>query len=196
VTASQVAKLVGVLMAGFPANKATAETSAVYERMLADLDYPAANAAVERLLATGKFMPSVAEIRETALALSVGERKPGGEAWGTVMRAISREGVYRVPGKDFVFSDPVIARCVSALGWEELCNSELQAADRARFIELYDQLAVNERRKQLSEALPAMQRFRAIEATRRAAIEERTGPTDAGAAMGQLLALVPGKEQV
>ena len=50
-TASEAAKIVAVMLAAFPAAKGSAQTSQIYERMLADLDYPAVNAAVERLLA-------------------------------------------------------------------------------------------------------------------------------------------------
>ncbi len=183
---AEAKKLVAVLLGAFPQSRISQMTPEIYERMLADLDYPAANAAVERLLATAKFMPTIAEIRETALAIAVGEQKPGGSAWGGVLKAISAEGVYRVPGKDFVFSDPVTARCVAALGWENLCNSENQAADRARFIELYERLAVHERRKQLSEGLPAMQRYRSLQAVQDDAGRiERTGVVS----MGQVLAL-------
>lgn len=165
-TKLEVAKLVGVLMASFPNGKVAAETSAIYERMLADLDYPAANAAVERLLATSRFLPTVAEIREAALTLYAGELRPGGDAWGSVLTAIRKYGYVRVPGVDFQFDDPVTADAVRALNWTELCNSENVAADRARFIELYDKLAASARRSQLSEGLPAMQRFRALQAKR------------------------------
>lgn len=190
-TQAETAKLVAVLMAAYPSNRATPQTSQIYERMLADLDYPEANAAVERLLATAKWMPTVAEIRETALAITVGERKPGGEAWGAVLRAISGMGYMRQPGKDFVFSDPTTARCVALMGWERLCSSENEVADRARFTELYDQLATQERRKQLSDSLPAMQRFRALEAqrTHERQLEERTGETQAAGVFGKVLAL-------
>lgn len=161
-------KLVAVLVAAFPTTKATMDTVGIYTRMLADLEYPAANAAVEQLLAISKWMPTVAEIRERALSLSVGDVKPGGEAWGLVLKAIRRYGYMRTPGIDFSFDDATTAECVSAMNWQELCNSENPTADRARFIELYDALAVQHRRKQLSEGLPAMQRFRMLQAKRRA----------------------------
>lgn len=161
-TKPEAAKLVAVLLAAYPAARASSGTSEVYERMLADLDYPTANAAVERLLATSKFMPSIAEIREACMSLLHGEQIAGGEAWGKVLSAIGRWGVYRVPGVDFVFQDPVVARCVAALGWQNLCNSENQASDRARFIELYDRLAVTTRKELNAGALPAARRLQAV----------------------------------
>lgn len=190
---AETAKLVAVLLAAFPQSRATIQTSQAYERMLGDLDYAAANAAIERLLASSRFMPSIAEIRETTLAIVSGEQKPGGKAWESVRRAIQREGAYRTPGVDFVFSDAVTMSCVSALGWSELCASELQASDRARFVELYDKLATQERRKQLSDALPAMQRYRAIEADRRKQLEERSGESSEGV-FGKVLDIATGRE--
>jgi hypothetical protein len=172
VTKLEVAKLIGVLIASFPSTKATPETSAVYERMLADLDYPAANAAVERLLATAKFMPTIAEIREATLAVCAGEVRPGGEAWGAVLRATGSHGYVRPPGEGWEFTDPITAQCVKALGWKAICDSENQAADRARFIELYDKLAATGRRSQLSAGLPAQERLKALQAKQVAQLVE------------------------
>jgi hypothetical protein len=168
-TEAQVHKLVAVLAASFPAARGDAGTIAAYQRMLADLDYPAANAAVERLIATSKRLPTVAEVRDAVLALTAGEARNGGEAWGDVLKAIRRYGYMRTPGVDFHFDDPVVANTVRALSWQELCSSENAVADRARFIETYDQLAVRHRRAQLSDGLPAMQRFRALQASQQQA---------------------------
>ncbi len=191
-TRQEVAKLVAVLLAAYPAARSSTGTSEIYERMLADLEYPLANAAVERLLATCKFMPSVAEIRECALALAVGEQKPGGEAWGAVLELVGRYGSYREPGVDFQVDDPVLRKCISSLGWREICLSENQQADRARFIELYDKLSVQERRARASDSLPAMQRWREMEAKRERQLEERSGGAQS---VGKLLSLALPKEE-
>lgn len=186
-TEAEAQKLVTVLVTAFPntmvrlTTDQQQQTMSVYRRMLGDLDYACANAAVERLLATSRFMPTVAEIRDVVQSLTVGEQIPGGEAWGHVVKAIAAQGAYRVPGTDFVFRDPVTVQVVGALGWVNLCQSENQPADRARFIELYDKLAARDRRLQLSEGLPAMQRFRALQ-------ERTTGSI--GEAAGRALALV------
>ncbi len=175
-TDSEVAKIVAVLMVSYPNARWIPSrpgrngepdmpgTSTAYEHMLRDLDYETTNAAVERLLAiTPRFPPSVAEIREAVLALTVGETRPGGAAWGDVVKAIRRFGYMRSPGKDFTFPDLLVAEAVSAMNWAELCSSENQVADRARFIELYDRLAATRRRSQLSESLPAVRELRRFE---------------------------------
>lgn len=198
-TEREVAKLVAVLIAAFPNSKISPETSAVYERMLRDLDYAAANAAIERLLATSKWLPTVAEIREAALTLHTGEIQPGGDAWGEVLRLQSPRDE-----AEFERLDPVIARCIDRLGmlrrdtvWRagseiRRCRVELgdnETADRARFIELYDQLAATQRRAQLSESLPAMQRFRALQAQQQPKrLEGEARP------LGKLLPFVTGSE--
>jgi hypothetical protein len=181
----EIKKLVAVLVASFPASKVTAETVAAYERMLADLDYQVANAAVERLLATAKWLPTIAEIRESCLALTVGEKTPGGEAWGSVLAAIKGAGYYRTPGVDFQFSDELVLRCVRLMGWRELCLSENMPADRARFIELYDRLAATQRVHQLADGLPALKRLQAA----RPDLPAARGPTSIAGAISNVLRL-------
>ena len=50
-----------------------------------------------------------------------------------------------MPGQDFTIADPVLAATVKAFGWSALCRGDNPSADRARFIELYDQLAKDRR---------------------------------------------------
>lgn len=138
-------------------------TARLYRHMMRDLDVEACNAAVGRLIATSKKMPTIAEVREAAYAQLEGRRIPGGEAWGRVQKAIAREGVRRSPGVDFVFVDPVCARAVDAMGWGRLCLSDDHTSDRARFIELYEQLARHEFEDgQVAQILPAPPRRYAV----------------------------------
>lgn len=180
-TDDESTKIWACISAGYPAAMArmgdaqARASSAVYRRMLADLDYPTVNAAVEGLIATSKFLPTVAEIREAAASLTAGPVRAGGEAWGDVLMAVRRFGINRRPE----FADPLTAAAVHALGWRELCNSENQTADRARFIELYDQIAHRRRHEYIAAGLPAARQLR-----------ELRGPTTVGAllagAMGRL----------
>ncbi len=162
-TRSESAKLVACLLAAFPSTRATTATSEVYERMLADLDYLVANAAVERLLATSRFMPSISEIRGACLDLTHGTMRAGGEAWGDMLKAVSRWGSYRTPGADFQFQDPLVAKCVASMGWSNLCLSENQVADRSRFIALYDELAKHEGVNRNVAQLPSAKAAKALQ---------------------------------
>lgn len=147
--ASEAQQVVTMLVTAFPTmtSKLTRaqleDTMRVYREMILDLDQAVAAHAVRGLLATSKFLPTIAEVREACMIVKFGRRRPGGDAWGDVVKALKRYGYTRRPGIDFQFEDPLVARAVGALGWSELCSSDNAVADRARFIELYDQLALN-----------------------------------------------------
>lgn len=160
-----------------------ADTQRIYRQFMADLDYAACNAAVANLIATAKFLPTIAEIRAATFDLAHGQRRAGGDAWGDVRHAIGQYGSYRMPGRDFQFDDPVTARAVSALGWRDLCLSESQVADRARFIELYDKLAGDARQSALTNTLPAMKRYRELHA---ATSDAPRGTSSIGEALAKL----------
>lgn len=66
---SESAELVMLILGAYPNAKTTSGTSGVYESLLADLDAKAARQAVQQLIATSRFMPTIAEIREATAAL-------------------------------------------------------------------------------------------------------------------------------
>jgi hypothetical protein len=135
-TKADVTELVAILSAAFPGSSMSERTVEVYEGMLLDLDFEAAKKAVARLVTTSRFLPTIAEIRTAAFELEQGARRLAGEAWGDVLSEIRRTGSYGVPR----FVDARTAECVRLMGWRNLCFSESDAADRARFAELYDGL--------------------------------------------------------
>ncbi len=150
--AIDAAKLVATLAAAYRDSKISPETSQVYESLLADLDLDVAKEAVLRLIATSKWLPTIAEIRSTAADIERGPVRRGVEAYGDVLAEIRRTGVYGVPS----FRDPLVAECVRIMVWRGLCLGENEAADRARFIELYDGLSVRARTDAVAgRALPA-----------------------------------------
>lgn len=126
-------------------------TQAQYRRYLLDLPIGPTRAAVERILATAKFVPKIAEIREAVQTLVVGEKRTGLEAWGDVMLAMRSVGHMGWPE----FTDKATARVVAALGWRDLCLTENAVSDRARFVDAYESIVATERRAALSANLPA-----------------------------------------
>ncbi len=142
----EVSELMTMLFAGFPQGKPQPETVQVYERMLIDLDYAALKRAVANLLATSRFLPAIAEIRDEA---TKGAAEPLAlEAWGLVVEA-SRKRSGRVVDRFGVVIDaghppslgPRIDACVRGLGgWSYLLTSDNDVSDRARFCEIYDGL--------------------------------------------------------
>lgn len=145
-TRAEAAELVAVLSSAYRAQSITEATCQVYETMLADLGYAAAQRAIARLIATSRYMPTVAEIREAVLEVERGPQRGGVEAWGDVLEAIRRVGAYN-PAPEF--GDPIVSECVRLMGWVALCRGTNEAADRARFVELYESLAQRRRKEQV-----------------------------------------------
>jgi hypothetical protein len=147
---SQTAELLEILLGAFPDAKIGPRTSEVYETMLSDLDFEVAKTAVFRLLATAKWLPKIADIREAAMDVMHGAVRRGVEAWGDVLSEIRRVGYMDTP----TFTDPIVTACVERMGWRNLCLSEENAPDRARFVELYDALCGEERLALTAGSLP------------------------------------------
>lgn len=134
-----------------------AETGRLYGDFLLDLDYRAANAAVRRLIATwmptsANRYPPIPVVRAAVLAQQTGRRRTGIEAWGDLRKLT---GAYERERLDEI--DPILRQCIEGFGWIEwrpffsaargefqkwsVVLGENEAADRARFCELYDRLA-------------------------------------------------------
>lgn len=145
-TRLEVAQLVAVLADAYPRAPVSVETVKVYESLLADLEFEVTQQAVARLIATSKWFPTIAEIRAAVVEIRCGPRRSGVEAWGDVVKAIRFLGAYRLP----TFDDPLVAECVRTAGWVNLCRSDNDAADRARFIELYEALREREHLDQVA----------------------------------------------
>ncbi len=147
-TKAETIEVVALLAAAFPDQKWNEATCRAYEKFIEDLDFGLARDAVRRLASTAKFRPSIAEFREAAAVLRVGERRTGADAWGDVVKAIRHVGIYGAPK----FEVPFTARAVEALGWRNLClGDSSEASDRARFCEVYDAIAGSERRAIVTE---------------------------------------------
>lgn len=115
----------------------------VWSAALADIPFDDAQKAVARIVCSSKWMPSIAEFRAEVGEMHAGAVRKGGEAWGDVLKAVGRFGSGRSP----TFDDPLVAYCVDSIGWRSICMSdETDPAPRARFIDLYDSLARDERK--------------------------------------------------
>lgn len=86
-----------------------------------------------------RFAPSTGELRKAVEDMrNMARNVPSAfAAWEEVLRQIN------INGGDFgnpVWSSPLIEKAVKYIGWRELRMSENQTADRARFIQCYEQL--------------------------------------------------------
>jgi len=119
------------------------ETTGMWAEMLAGIDFQTAVLALKMHIATNKYPPAISEILENAT--SAGGYPDVDEAWGEVTAAIRRHGLYNA--KAALESLSPLTRTVAGLiGWQQLCMSENQMADRAHFMRLYETAATRERR--------------------------------------------------
>lgn len=133
----------------------------LWYRELCDIPYQVAEAALRRWVATNKWSPSIAEIREMTVNVTQGDDMTWGEAWEKALKAVHRFGYYRA--KEALDSlDPLTRRCVENVGFREMCLSENIAVERANFRMIFETLAQRKKTEQqmalpLREAISRLQ---------------------------------------
>lgn len=137
------------------------ESMQLWHKQLEDIPYQVAEASLNKWVATNKWSPSIADIREMALGVTQREIPGWGVAWGEVCLSIRRYGSYRV-GEALNSLSPLARQAAEQIGYLELCKSENIMADRANFRMIYEQLAEREKSnkllpKPLQELIETMQ---------------------------------------
>lgn len=125
-------------------------------RQLQDIPYRIAEAALNKWVATNKWSPSIADIRELSAGIQHGELPDWGDAWEQVCKAIRKYGSYN-QAEAMASLDELTRQCVQRLGYMQLCMSENAMADRANFRMIYEQLA--SRRKQETQLPGSLQKL-------------------------------------
>lgn len=115
-------------------------------KQLEDIPYKVAEVTLHKWVATNKWSPSIADIRETAAEILQGEIPDWGEGWQQVMRAIRYCGSYE-PEKALEMLDDISATAVKRLGWLNLCMSENIEVERANFRMIYEAEAKKKKRE-------------------------------------------------
>lgn len=109
----------------------------LWYRQLKDIPYNIAEASLNKWVATNKWSPSIAEIREVASEVEHGSIPDWGDGWEQVLKAIRQYGMYREAEAMASFDD-ITKQCVERLGFRNICLSENVAADRANFRMMYE----------------------------------------------------------
>lgn len=117
-----------------------AESIKIWFSLLKDIPYEVLNVAIQKYMMTNKFSPTIADLRELASEVTVGQITDWGDGWEQVLRAISRYGSYNERAA-LDSMDDITRKCVERLGFREICLSENIAVDRANFRMLYETLA-------------------------------------------------------
>jgi hypothetical protein len=138
---NKIVEILGVMAAAYPNFDLKEQTIQVYCKMLADLDPVLLEEAANMHIATGKFFPTIAELRgSVATLMERGFCIPSAmEAWGEVVEKMRKVGNFvDFGGGQPEFSNPLISRVVGYLDWNLLCLTDNMVADRARFIQAYE----------------------------------------------------------
>ena len=115
-------------------------------RQLEDIPYDLAEMALNKWVATNKWSPTIADIREQAASVVSGEKPLWSDGWEEVVRAIKNYGSYGQ--KEAMESMSEITRmAVRRMGYIDLCRSENPVADRANFRMIFEQIAEREQKQ-------------------------------------------------
>lgn len=107
-------------------------------RQLQDIPYDAAEAILSKWVATNKWSPSIADIRDGMAEIqNGGAAEDWGEGWNKAMAAIRKYGSYN-EAEALDSLPPLTRETVRRLGYKSLCWSENQIADRANFRQVYE----------------------------------------------------------
>lgn len=123
-------------------------------RELNDIPFDVAEMALRKWVATNKWSPSIADIREMTAGIVNGDPLTWGESWEKVMTAIRKYGSYN-KGAALNSLDPITRKCVESIGYMELCMSENIMADRAHYQRIFETMSKREQVRQ-RVALPLL----------------------------------------
>jgi len=141
-------KIMAALASMYPKFELTQETLTGYYAILHDLDADLLKAAtIEYGSKDTPWPPSAGQLRQ--LAFDLVDRAHGRigpyEAWGRVVKAVRRCGIYEGQPE---FDEPAIARAIAGVGgWRAICMAPEASimSTRARFIEAFQRARNDER---------------------------------------------------
>ena len=118
-------------------------------RMLFDLSNEQFRYAVEMLVKTQKFAPTIADIREKALEYGKENEISSEEAWAIVYRDVRKYGIYNEPH----YEDWKLECAKNAIGWQTLCDmtEETKGVVRAHFMRMYDSFKNRQKQAEMTK---------------------------------------------
>lgn len=125
-------------------------------RQLEDIDYKLAEVALNKWVATNKWSPSIAEIREQAASVVQGETPDWSEGWEQTLKAVRKYGSYNQAAA-LKSLPPITRTAVERFGYMDLCRSTNSMPDRAHFQSIFKQVAERQQKEnQLSGSLKTL----------------------------------------
>lgn len=171
-TPKQIDNLIALALANFPSyqGRDMRPTQCLWQELLGDLDYELALAAVQKVLLSSDFWPTVAQIRQAAVELTRPPSLTFDEAWAQVKAAIARHGTWDERAA-LAMLDPHVAEVATNFGWRDICLSEETDVVRGQFRMAWE---AHERRRHDLARLPAPLRDR-MDGRRRLSLSGPTG---------------------
>ena len=161
-TKADAAKLVAIVVTAYPNYdkfkdaKAVEATVNLWAIMFESDPGGIVGLAVKKHIATSKWPPSVAEIRELMLESQHPELVPPDQAWAAVSDLLYSEGEYN-HGDLYRQLPPLIARTVETIGWGNLyemhrsyCRGGKPGMDRVAFMQQYTPMYEREKAKAMT----------------------------------------------
>lgn len=111
-------------------------------KMLSDLTDKQFKYAIEVIVKTQKFSPTISEIREKAVEYNHQSDLTPEEAWGIVYTDIHEKGYYNEPH----YEDWKLEAAKNSIGWQTLCDmtQDTKSIIRAHFMRIYSSLKQRE----------------------------------------------------
>ena len=138
-----------------------------------ELWYQEAEAALRKWVATNKWAPTIAEIREMCVDVKREDAPDWSDGWAQVQHAIKRFGNYRA-NEAMASLDPITRETVRRLGFYNLCVSENPMSDRKQFRDTFEIMAKREQMR-LQLPLELQDNIRSIQGEFRLMIEGGDG---------------------
>ena len=172
-TRKEFAQLASAIKTFYPRDNVLPNNQALelWYGMLSDIPYMVAEAAVSKWVATQKWPPTIAELRELSGQIIHAEYMDWATAWEHVMAVISRYGWYGSEQALGCFDEPT-RETVKRIGFEHLCHTEATRFERDNFKEIYENII---RRRKADDSLPVELKL-VIKKVRTRILEETNDP--------------------
>lgn len=127
----------------FTHSKPSPNALKIYAARLTDISADRLRAVVEQCIATCRFFPTIADLRDAAGMLADGRGETAMDAWEEVRAYISEAG----RGGFYEWRNPLAERVATAMGLWALRTSSNSGTDRAHFLQAYREAEERERAK-------------------------------------------------
>lgn len=159
-TRDEFSRCLALIRSYWPHGTSSWHTDAIqaWESLLLDLDANLVAATIQVLATEGReWPPPPGVVRQRASQL-VSALPSSDQAWGEVREQVRRVGSSRGTENwttrtvsEPTWSHPLIGEVADRLGWDSLCQSTNEMADRAHFLKLWEHAAAHQR---TTEAMP------------------------------------------